>query len=195
MALLNRLRKTTFALSCLIILSAYSSTSASAPPALTDTQAKIVIIFNFLSKYVSWPGSYALSQTNNVSVCSIGHDDVTQELGVLKNASREGLQVDVLRLQTMKHAKDCHVLYVAESERPNLSYILNTLQNAPVLTVSTTDNFIDNGGMVGLLSEIERRGAFEKTFIRYEVNAANAHDKQLRINPDALELATKVVRP
>lgn len=176
-----------------LILSSLPPVAGSyAAPKLTDAQARVLIILNFINKYVDWPGTYNLRTTGYVNVCALGNDAVTQELPVLKQASTASLSVNVYLNQQEQYLKRCHVIYIADSKHYDASRIVGMVQGAPVLTVSAAPSFIDLGGAVGLRDVVERQGTFEKTFVRYELNRSQIQRAQLHLDPDALELAARV---
>ena len=180
---------------CFILcVSAPLQASLSAPKQLTQAQAKLVIILNFINKYSSWPGGYDLGTTGFVNVCSIGQDDVTQELPVLAKASSERLRVNILTDQPHNKINQCHVLYIAESAAWEVPSLIKQTAGSPTLTVSGYSQFIEIGGVVGITEHVKRQGNFEKFFVRYEVNNRSAMQRGLRIDPDALELAARVIR-
>ncbi|MCI5050560.1 MAG: YfiR family protein [Rickettsiales bacterium] len=183
----------TFALSP-IAARAQSAAQAQSRPEMTDVQAKLAIIYNFVSRYVKWPDKYAIDKLNQVNICALGRDELTNEIDVLKRASTAKLQVNVVHNITYDQITACHVLYVATSESRKVSSILNYAQGSPVLTFSSLEDFTTRGGMISLVRETQRQGTFERAFIRFEVNAANVYSSRLYIDPDALELARKVVR-
>lgn len=169
-----------------------SSVAEPAKKNLTDVQAKLVVIHNFISKYVQWPGDRAMANVNRLPVCIIGKDDLTILMPLLQRASTQTLQVSVIDNPDIKELPLCHVVYIAISEKKNLTELLKGLAGAPVLTVSSIPNFVDSGGMVGFVEESQIQGAFEKKFVRFEVNTSAISQSKLFIDPDALELAKRV---
>ena len=172
----------------------HGTSAAYAAPKLTDAQAKVLIVLNFINKYVDWPNGFNLRKTGYVNVCAYGNDAVTKELPVLRQASSSTLSVNVYLNQTESNLTRCHVVYIGESEHGKAERILSLVQGAPVLTVSGAPRFIDRGGVVGLTEHIERQGTFERTFVRFEVNRKKVASSRLRLDPDALEMATRVIR-
>lgn len=161
---------------------------------LTDVQAKLAIIYNFISRYAKWPGEYAVEQSQRVNICTLGNDPVTKEVALLEQASTQHMKVSVFQNIPLAKIAGCHVVYIATSERHHLHGILRNIGQAPVLSFSSIDQFTENGGMIALVQETERQGAFERSYIRYDVNAVNVHNAQLYVDPDALELARRVIR-
>ncbi len=171
---------------CLVALSAHASAS------LTSSQARVLIIFNFINKYVEWPNAYSLGQTGYVNICSVGSDAVVKELEVLKQASTARLTVQISRNPTEAELPRCHVLYIATSEHLRAEGYVQLLVDHPVMLVSSAPRFLEVGGNVSLMDYTEQQGVFSKTFVRYGVNRSAFADKALRLDPDALELAAKV---
>jgi|GEM_PF-1743615 len=163
-------------------------------PDLTDVQAKLAIIYNFISRYVRWPDQQPAGATQDINICAVGSDELTKEIELLTKASTEKMRVNVLNNVALGHVRNCHVLYIAKSAAGDMPAFLATVQNYPVLTFSSADGFVDNGGMISFIRETQMQGAFERTFIRYEVNAVSVYNAKLYIDPDALELAKRVIR-
>jgi hypothetical protein len=179
----------------LLIASVFAPLSFANKAELTESQAKLAIIYNFISRYVKWPGDMAIDRTSTVNICVIGKDELTREIDLLKRASNAKMQVNVLHNVSASKLATCHVAYIAQSEHKNIVGILAALRNAPVLTFSSVDSFAADGGMIALIREMQMQGTFEKIFIRYEVNTGSVSTAKLYIDPDALELARKVIQP
>lgn len=160
---------------------------------LTDVQAKLVILHTFVGQYTRWPGSYSLDRNQQVNICSIGRDAVTQQLGLLEKASTNTLEVHVKQQVSPSHIQDCHVLYIAESEKLGFAGLLKQTQGYPVLTVSAIRNFVEEGGMVGLETDVKTQGNFEKHFVRYALNSRAVSAAGLSVEADSMELAKRVI--
>ena len=79
----------------------------------------------------------------------------------------------------------CHVLFIANSEQTNLERILADLGNAPVLTVSDAEGFVETGGMIGLVLKDNR--------VRWEINRDTLEDAGLAASAQLLRNAVRVV--
>ena len=77
------------------------------------------------------------------------------------------------------------MLFISSSERRNLAAILGEANRRAVLTVSDSDRFAANGGMIGF---VEADGK-----IRLEVNLEAAQKANLRVSSQLLKLA-RIVR-
>lgn len=167
------------------------STLASA--SLTDVQAKLVIINTFVGQYTRWPGRYSLDRNHQVTICSVGRDEVATQLNMLEQASTEKLQVKVKKQIALSELNHCHVLYIAESEKISFSSWLNRAKNYPLLTISSIRHFVEEGGMVGLETDVKRQGNFEKHYVRYALNSGAVSEAGLSVEVDAIELAKRVI--
>lgn len=179
----------------LMLALAMSGAAFAATKTITDVQAKLVIIHSFLGQYAAWPGTYALDERTDVTLCSIGRDEVTQVLPMMENASTSRLRVHVRRSVAPEQFNQCHILYLAQSRQAEMPVLLQRASRYPLLTVSSIPQFVEQGGMVGLESEVKYQGTFEKHYVRYSLNLKATQAVGINIHPDALELARKVVRP
>lgn len=79
-----------------------------------------------------------------------------------------------------RRVRGCHVLFIAEAGLP-----LGPLGGLPVLTVSDLPDFVQQGGVIGLVRQSGR--------LRFEVNRGVAQAAGLRLSADLLSLAMRVV--
>ncbi len=161
---------------------------------LTDVQAKLVIIHNFVSRYVHWPAERSLDRNSQLLVCFLGDDEVSQSIRILEKASTDTLRVRVIGNPDTTLLDRCHVLYIASSEKAHIGKYITLLNNAPVLTFSDMDHFTEEGGMVSLVEETKMRGNFENIYVRYEINTPAIARATLAVDPDAIELARRIVK-
>jgi hypothetical protein len=160
---------------------------------LTDVQAKLIIIHNFIGQYVRWPGRYSLDETRQIYICSQGADELTRELPILEQASTSELKVHVVQNPRSEELTICHVMYFAASEKGHFQEQMQKIKGYPVLTISSMKHFLEKGGMVSLETEIERQGNFEQRFVRYSINSGALTRAKLVVEPDAIELANEVL--
>ncbi len=82
--------------------------------------------------------------------------------------------------------KQCHILFIASSERNNCEELLVAVEGSPVLTVSDFDGFLESGGMINLV-KFRRK-------IRWEINQTPVKKAKLRLSSQILRNAVRVVR-
>jgi hypothetical protein len=77
------------------------------------------------------------------------------------------------------------VIFVGADDKKRIPALLATLKDAPVLTVGDTENFAQNGGMIGLFLEDSK--------IRFEINLGSVEHAKLRISAKLLAQAKTVI--
>ena len=179
-------------------------------PALPQNpyEIKAGYLMNFV-EFVEWPsGAFSDSQSPLI-LGVIGKDPFGAELEKLQRRVVNGrkLQIkrfkgvfefrgeetpgrrqdDLLLRQTRKLAelKACHILFISASEKNHLPFVLKPLKGASVLTVSETDTFARDGGMINFLDGGNR--------VQLEINLDAADEAGLKISSKLLSLA-KIVR-
>ncbi|PKN37585.1 MAG: DUF4154 domain-containing protein [Deltaproteobacteria bacterium HGW-Deltaproteobacteria-2] len=145
----------------------------------TEAQVKAAFIYNF-GKFVEWPpdrwgGKYFI-------IGVYGDDDFAQVLReVVAGKFIHEKPVSVKRFSRMEDITGCHILFVGNDAKDNLTEIFNSVRKIPVLTVSDMQDFADRGGMINF-----RR---VKNYIRFEINVKAAQQTGLRISAQLLKLA------
>ena len=74
----------------------------------------------------------------------------------------------------MQDAQGCQVLFLGTLEKKRIAKILASLNGNPVLTVGESENFAQQGGMIGLCLEDNK--------VRFEINLGAANRAKLRIS-------------
>jgi hypothetical protein len=145
---------------------------------------KAAFLFHF-AQFVEWPEETFKDASSPLAYCTIG-DDPFQ--GML-DASLRGktLGTHPLRVQHFKHPQEiqgCQVLFIGAGEKKLLPAILAGLKENSILTVGETDNFVQEGGIIGF--------CLEESKIRFEINLESAQKAKLRISSRLLALAKSV---
>lgn len=164
-----------------ILFGVSMSTSMVAHAVTKENAVKAGFIYNF-SKFTVWPDG--AGDSANFNLCIIGDDQLDGALEALygKEAANKPL---VLR----RHVKDdalntCHMAFVTKGQKESIQRSLSKLRNLPILTVSDRDDFIENGGMIGLIRDGERVG--------FEVDIKAVNAAGLYIGAQLLKLAKEV---
>jgi len=94
---------------------------------------------------------------------------------------------DLVLKQARKLAelRSCHVLFISSSEKNHVPSILKPLKDASVLTVSETETFAREGGIINFLDGGNR--------VQIEINLDAAEQARLKISSKLLSLA-RIVR-
>ncbi len=144
------------------------------------TRVKSAYLFNFLS-FVRWPES---ASGQRMSLCTLGGGSINQALLPVQRKRVRGQAVVMKQLRRIEEAEGCRILFIGESEEPQLGRILATLADRPVLTVSDMDGFADRGGMIGFV--------FRQRRVRLEVDLGRVRASGLEISSKLLEVAVRV---
>ncbi|MDZ7856042.1 YfiR family protein [Sphaerotilus sp.] len=154
-----------------------------APPADAAPEESVLqaaYVLNF-AKFTEWPPTGQPGKSGAMQLCQFGaRDELAQALRALEGRSLQGVPVQWRRVSRVDEVRGCHVLFIAEAGLP-----LGPLGGLPVLTVSDLPDFVQQGGVIGLVRQSGR--------LRFEVNRGVAQAAGLRLSADLLSLAMRVV--
>ena len=150
---------------------------------LHEYQVKAAFIYNF-AIYVEWPTGVTGEQKPR-TVCLIGTDHFGPALQSISGKIVRNRVLVLRRILDPEEMNDCDILFISPSERVNLPYILDSVRNRQVLTISDMERFTHSGGMIGLLSRDNK--------IHFEVNLKQTQRSQLRVSSQLLKLARDVI--
>lgn len=146
-------------------------------------------LYHFL-QLVNWPDDAGGGADKAWHVCILGKDPFGDVIDVLTRKKARGREVVILRVQEVRRADECQLLYVSTSRASDLPSILKAVEGLNVLTVSDIRDFVAQGGIIGLVTVAdERESGFR---VRFEINLEAARRQGFRINSKLLELATFV---
>ena len=149
---------------------------------LDEYQVKAVFVLNFC-KLSEWPKD-AITDKGTFPIAIIGKVPSPAFERTLKGQLVHGARVTILHINETEEAKGCRLVYIAPSERHQLSRILRELRQMNVLTVSDIEDFCDSGGMIGLLTDQNK--------INFEVNLAAVRSVRINVSSRLLQLAKDV---
>ncbi|MFI3158120.1 MAG: YfiR family protein [Methylococcaceae bacterium] len=146
---------------------------------VSDAVVKTAFLYNFF-KFIDWPE--AVTQQNYYSLCTTDNDQLGDSLLVLENKTIGGKPIVIRRGINGRDLKNCHMVFIGSSE--NTEAIIRNLKGLPVVTVSERLNFIDQGGMIGLVPGDNR--------LSFEVNLDAINAESIYISSQLLKLAKRV---
>jgi hypothetical protein len=156
---------------------------ARAESLFNEYQVKAAYLYNF-AKFVEWPEGSFHDSLSPIKICVLGVDPFGKSLDDLRHKSVGNRKLDIARLQQSDQAKACHVLFVSEAEKENMSAILRAVQKKSILTVGETKGFIRAGGIINLIRTGDK--------VNFEINRDAADRSGLKISSQLLKLATIV---
>lgn len=161
-----------------------AAASAQAPSA-DENQVKAAFLLNF-GRFVEWPPTAFADQTERFRICISGATDVANALGVLTVGQQlHGRGIAVHLIDHHQPLKQCHILFIGNVTTRERKTLLAEAKGTFTFTVADEKDFIDNGGMLGLVNADNR--------ISFEINQQVAEDAGLKISSRLLSLA-RVVR-
>lgn len=156
--------------------------AAGAEKQVTEYQVKAVFLYN-LAKFVTWPedrqvnrGEFLIGIYGTNPFGSIIHATV-------ENEKLHNKPIKVVQYSTVSELQDtpCNILFISSSAMEQFETIRKNINNLPILTVSDTRGFPEQGGMVNLRKESQK--------IEVEINREATSTAGLFISSKLLRLA------
>ena len=147
----------------------------------SEYQMKAAFLYNF-AKYVDWPVS-VLPEHAPLVFGVYGDDPFDGALQtIIHDKVISGHGMIVRHITSLRDVTNCHVLFISKSESRHLEEITTALRGRPILTVSDTEGFKRQGGMIGLIKADNN--------IRFEINREAAAREGLLLSSKLLRLDT-----
>ena len=178
----------TAALLCGAILSYGSDASAQAA---NEATAKIQFI-HYVAQYAIWPKDVLAPQAKRFVLGVLGDNPFGDALeAYFKGKSVKGREFVVKFFKTVEEVKDCHMLFIAASEKNDFAAILDELADTSILTISDTDGFLQKNGMIFMFitPKSEITGG-----LGWDINPEAMKKARLQIDPFFIEKARKYNR-
>lgn len=148
---------------------------------------KAADLFNF-GQFVEWPPSTFSNSKSPVVIGILGGNPFGDDLQ--KMAAKEdinGRPVIVRRMTPLSNLKQCQILFVNRAVTSRLPLIFDALDNAPVLTVGETENFLKTGGIINFVTENGK--------VHFEIAPAAAQKTGLKMSSQLLTMAIHLALP
>ncbi len=166
--------------SVVLLLGGMRAQSASAG----EYQVK-AFLYNF-AKFVEWPPNSFRDPAAPLQICVLGQDPFGDELRNITNAKTvNGRKFEVRQVADLQLAKTCHIVFIASSEKAQFKQILEGLRGTCALTVSDTQGFVEQGGMINFVLENDR--------VQFEVSRKAVEQAGLKISSKLLSVAKLVI--
>ena len=142
---------------------------------------KAAFLFNFC-QFVEWPGTAFPTPNSPLIIGVIGADPFGGTLAeTIEGEVIRGRPIRMERYRRPEDARNCHVLFIAESERHRIPTILSPLRGTNVLTVGESETFLRLGGMIALIADQNR--------VRLQINPTVAKSAHLDLSSKLLRVA------
>lgn len=140
---------------------------------------KAAFLYNF-ALLTEWPEA----RTNTVKLCVLGKDPFGDELDRYAGRETPRGPIVVARIDSLREARSCQLLFIAASEHGRLAQIRDALGEKAPLTVTEANQLERRTAMIVLVPTGGRVG--------FEVNLTVARQAGLVLNPKLLRLAMEV---
>lgn len=122
-----------------------------------EYQIKAVYLFN-LTTFVAWPEElFHKNSDAPFQLCILGNDPFGERIDIVARGEKvEGRTIAVHRVRSVAEARSCQIAFISQSETRQIPYIIDNLPKG-VLTVSDSDAFIKQGGMVEFYTNRDRQ--------------------------------------
>ena len=150
-----------------------------------EHQVKAAFIFHF-AQLVDWPPEALGDDGGPMVFCTTGDDAALSGLEAVVQGKQIGNHP--LRVRHVREQDDfrgCLVLFIAGDNTKFVISTLARLKDAPILTVGESENFVADGGMIGLF--------LQENKIRFDINLKAAQRANLKISSRLLLLAKRVL--
>ncbi len=146
-----------------------------------EDEVKAAFVYNF-AKFVEWPPGKI---NESITLCILGDSPLGfSALKTIDGRTAQDKQLVTKLLNNSNEIKDCHIVFIAASERKKLAQLLKIAHQQHALTVSDMDEFAEAGGAIGLVKTDEK--------IRFEINLLAAKEAGVVISSRLLALAMAV---
>jgi YfiR/HmsC-like len=150
-----------------------------------EYRVKAAFLFHF-AQFVDWPPESLGAGSRPLVFCTVGEQAVPDAL----ESTVEGKQIGThsIKVQHLRETDDlrtCQLLFILIRDKKHVATILAGLQNAAILTVGQSDDFIQQGGMIGF--------CLQDSKIRFDINLRASQRANLKISSRLLLLAKSVV--
>jgi hypothetical protein len=151
---------------------------------VTEASLETAFVFNF-AVFTEWPQGL-VPQAGSLVACVLGDDHLADALDrAVEGRHVSGHPVTVMRVTVDGPLRSCHVLYVSGLSALQIGAALALVRDAPVLTVSDTDDFAQRGGIAHLF--------VDKGRMRFDINLGLARRCRLHLSSKMLALAARLL--
>jgi hypothetical protein len=146
---------------------------------------------NFLANtasFVEWPDESFPQGARTFRVCVFGSFSFGTSLAQsVRTLVVKGKHSEVKWIHREGELAACQIIFVSRSESKRYAKLVEATRTGRGLTVGETADFLDAGGMVSLLTDSPAPG--------FEVNLEAVNGAHLKLSPQMLALARRIVHP
>jgi hypothetical protein len=139
------------------------------------------------TRFVDWPNQTLNNNPQGAFIiCVLGDSAIEAHLQRLARERRiKDRPVEIRHLKPGADPGNCHVLFIAPSERPRLKQILSRTSGRPILTIGDAEGFAKEGVLINLIVD-------EDGHVRFEICGSQLRRSGLNMSAQMLRLARVV---
>lgn len=145
--------------------------------ALLEYTAKAGFIYNF-AMLTEWPPG---AQGSNLQLCYFGANGILPYLESIQGKPINNRRVDVRLVAAPEEARDCHLIFISETDRMSMSRLMREIAGLPILTVTDDESLAKSGTMILLRPERKR--------LVFEIDVAATRNANLNLSARLLRLS------
>jgi len=106
-----------------------------------------------ISRFIEWPETNSVNDSSKPFIIKvIGENPFGTILeNIYSNHKIKNKPIKIEYISSTGEIKDCHLLFISNSKRSELGEITVAIKNKPILTISETKGFAEEGVHVNLL--------------------------------------------
>jgi YfiR/HmsC-like len=141
----------------------------------------VAFLYNFM-KLSEWPVDMANTE---FTLCVTEGRPFGQELDAISGKEIQNKPLKIRRLVPGDSPGECQLLFLPSEEKPiRMQEWLKAIGKLPVLTVSDLEGFLNQGGMIALISEDEH--------LKFDVNLELVERMGIKMSSQILQIANEV---
>ncbi len=151
-----------------------------APQAMEQYTVLAALTLNF-ARFTQWPEQAFAESGDSLNVCLVGDNLVQQSFESINGKSVGERTIKIIYADRLRNLTQCHVLFISELAKNLVLQVFMDIKSHPVLTMGEDEEFMDAGGMVGMINKDGK--------IQLYVNLTAAKAARLNISSNLLRLA------
>jgi hypothetical protein len=170
----------------LLLLMVVTPMVGAAPEASVSDYAEKSEMIVKIVRFVNWPDSAFVADDSHLVVCLSQGSPFTSSMMEFQGAEVHGHPLEIVSYIKFADVQSiCQVLVVSQLENRKVDSMIDGLGFRPILTIGDSDQFAEQGGIIGLRTEAAQ--------LSFNVNNESSQRVGLVISAQLLELATVVI--
>jgi len=155
-------------------------TPSHATSTATEHTLIAAFLYNFL-KFTEWPEG---TVSTEIVLCT-SKGGTFEELDAISGKVAQSKPVKIKRISPNEPSDDCQLLFLPrEDGAERIRQWLALTRNKPILIVSNVNEFLDMGGMIGLMNDGRN--------LNFEVDLTRVRQANLKLSAQLLQIAREV---